>query len=108
MSRVCEITKKKPMSGHNVSHSEIKTKRRFLPNLQVVSFLSEILGTKVKMTVTSRGIKTVEANGGLDSYLLNTGNSKLTFKTSYNTIFILKTPKDFNLKTALPTILSQK
>ena len=49
MSRVCEITKKKPMAGHNVSHSEIKTKRRFLPNLQVVSFLSEVLGTKVTM-----------------------------------------------------------
>ena len=78
MSRVCEITKKKPMSGHNVSHSEIKTKRRFLPNLHVVSFLSDILGTKVKLYVSSRAIKTVEANGGIDSYLLNTGNSKLT------------------------------
>ena len=78
MSRICEITKKKPLSGHNVSHSEIKTKRRFLPNLQTVSFVSEILGTKVTMTATSRGIRTVETNGGLDSYLLNTGNSKLT------------------------------
>ncbi len=78
MSRVCEITKKKPMSGHNVSHSEIKTKRKFLPNLHIASFLSEILGIKVKLYVTSRGIKTVEANGGIDSYLLNTGNSKLT------------------------------
>lgn len=78
MSRVCEITKKKPMAGHNVSHSEIKTKRRFLPNLQVVSFLSEVLGTKVTMNVSSRGIKTVETNGGIDAYLLNTGNSKLT------------------------------
>ncbi len=78
MSRVCEITKKKPMSGHNVSHSEIKTKRRFLPNLQVVSFLSEILGTKISMRVSSRGLKTVETNGGIDAYLLNTGNAKLT------------------------------
>ena len=78
MSRVCEITKKKTMSGHNVSHSEIKTKRRFLPNLHMASFLSEILGTKVKLYVSSRGIKTVETNGGIDAYLLNTGNSKLT------------------------------
>lgn len=78
MSRVCEITKKKPMSGHNVSHSEIKTKRRFLPNLQVVSFLSEILGAKISMRVSSRGLKTVETNGGIDAYLLNTCNSKLT------------------------------
>jgi len=78
MSRVCEITKKKPMSGNNVSHSEIKTKRKFLPNLHIVSFLSDILGTRVRMYVSSRAIKTVEANGGIDAYLLNTGNSKLT------------------------------
>ena len=78
MSRVCAITKKKPMSGNNVSHSEIKTKRKFLPNLHIVSFLSEILGTKVRLYVSSRAIKTVEANGGIDAYLLNTGNSKLS------------------------------
>ena len=78
MSRICKITNKKPLSGHNVSHSQVKTKRRFLPNLQNVSFLSDILGTKVKMCVSSHGIKTVEVNGGIDSYLLNTPNSKLT------------------------------
>ena len=78
MSRTCDLTNVGVLSGNKVSHSAIKTKRRFLPNLQMVSFLSEILGTKVKMYVTSRGIKTVEKNGGIDSYLLNTGNSKLT------------------------------
>jgi large subunit ribosomal protein L28 len=66
------------MSGHNVSHSEIKTHRRFLPNLQATSFLSEILGTSISMRVSSRGIKTVERHGGLDAYLLDTGNSKLS------------------------------
>ncbi len=78
MSRVCEITNKKPMSGHNVSHSEIKTKRRFLPNLQKISFLSNILGSKIKMSISSRGLKTVEVNGGIDEYLLKTPNSKLS------------------------------
>ena len=78
MSRVCKITNKKPLCGHNVSHSQVKTSRRFLPNLQNVSFLSDILGASVKMCVSSHGLKTVEVNGGIDSYLLNTPNSKLT------------------------------
>jgi large subunit ribosomal protein L28 len=66
------------MSGHTVSHSEIKTNRRFLPNLQKVSFLSEILGARVSMSATSRAVRTVEKNGGIDAYLLNTGNSRLS------------------------------
>jgi large subunit ribosomal protein L28 len=66
------------MAGHSVSHSEIKTNRRFLPNLQSVSFMSEILGARVSMSVSSRAVRTVEKNGGIDAYLLNTGNSKLT------------------------------
>ena len=78
MSRICKITNKKPLSGHNVSHSQVKTKRRFLPNLQNISFLSDILGAKIKMCISSHGLKMVEANGGIDSYLLNTPNSKLT------------------------------
>ena len=98
MSRICEITMKKPMSGHNVSHSEIKTKRRFLPNLQAVSFLSEILGFKVKMSVSSRGIKTVEANGGIDAYLLNTPNSKLSDEAKSLKTRILKCQAKRNLQ----------
>ena len=66
------------MTGNNVSHAVNKTKLRFLPNLQTSSFFSEILGKNIRLKVTSKGIKTVEKNGGIDNYLLNLKNSKLT------------------------------
>ena len=69
------------MSGNNVSHAVNKTKRRFYPNLHNVSFFSEVLGKKIKLKVSSRGIKTVEKNGGIDKYLLNSKNSKLNSET---------------------------
>ena len=81
MVKKCSITKKKPMSGNNVSHAVNKTKRRFYPNLHNVSFFSEVLGKKIKLKVTSKGIKTVEKNGGIDTYLLNLKNSKLNDET---------------------------
>ena len=81
MVKRCSITKKKPLTGNNVSHAINKTKRRFYPNLQNISFFSEILGKNIKLKVTSRGIKTVEKNGGIDSYIINTKNSKLTNET---------------------------
>ena len=70
MSKRCNITNVKPMVGNNVSHAVNKTKRKFLPNLQNTSFFSEILGKKIRLKVTSKGIKTVEKNGGIDNYLL--------------------------------------
>lgn len=78
MSRVCALTGKRVMTGNNVSHANNRTRRRFLPNLQNVSFLSDILGRKVRMRISVRGIKTVEHNGGIDSYLLSTPNSRLS------------------------------
>ncbi len=78
MSRRCEITGKGVLSGNNVSHANNKTRRRFLPNLQVTSLLSDILGTEVRMRLSTRGIRTVEHNGGIDAYLLGTPDSKLT------------------------------
>ena len=66
------------MSGNNVSHAVNKTKRRFLPNLQNVSFFSETLGKKVRLKVSSNGIKTVEKKGGIDNYVMNTKDSILT------------------------------
>ena len=71
MTKICEITKKKPMSGNNVSKAINKTKRKFLPNLQKVSFFSEKLGKKIKLKVSVRVIKSVEHNGGIDNYILN-------------------------------------
>ena len=81
MVNKCSITKKKPLTGNNVSHAVNKTKRRFYPNLQNVSFFSEILGKKIKLKVSSRGIKTVEKNGGIDNYIINSKNVNLTSET---------------------------
>ena len=81
MVKKCDITNVKPMTGNNVSHAVNKTKRRFFPNLQNTSFFSEILGKKIKLKTTSKGIKTVEKNGGIDKYLLNSKNSKLNNET---------------------------
>tara|TARA_A100000171_G_C2127225_1_gene144305 strand:- start:1283 stop:1561 length:279 start_codon:yes stop_codon:yes gene_type:complete len=77
MSRRCEITGKGVMTGNNVSHANNKTRRRFLPNVQDVTFLSEVLG-KVRMKVSTRAIRTVEKNGGIDQYLKKTPNLKLS------------------------------
>jgi large subunit ribosomal protein L28 len=78
MSRRCEITGKGVLSGNNVSHANNKTRRRFLPNLQVTSLLSDILGSAVRMRLCTRAMRTVEHNGGIDSFLLGTPNTKLT------------------------------
>jgi large subunit ribosomal protein L28 len=78
MSRRCEITGKGVLSGNNVSHANNKTRRRFLPNLQVTSLLSDVLGHEVRMRLSTRGIRTVEHNGGIDAFLLGTPNTKLT------------------------------
>ena len=78
MSRRCEITGKGVLSGNNVSHANNKTRRRFLPNIQVSSMLSDILDSSVTMRLSTRGIRTVEHNGGIDAYLLSTPNTKLT------------------------------
>ena len=77
MSSKCELTGKKYLSGNNVSHAKNRTKRRFLPNLQNISFLSEKLGKKIQLRVAASTIRTVEKKGGLDEYLINTSNTKL-------------------------------
>ena len=78
MAKKCNLTGTGAMSGNNVSHANNRTRRRFLPNLQVVSLLSETLGKIFKLKVTSATLRSIEHNGGLDSYLESTSNSKLT------------------------------
>lgn len=78
MSRRCEITGKGVLSGNNVSHANNKTRRRFLPNLQVTSLLSDVLGDAIRLRLSTRAIRTIEHNGGIDAYLLGTPNTKLT------------------------------
>jgi large subunit ribosomal protein L28 len=77
MSRRCFITGKGVQVGNNVSHANNKTKRRFLPNLQATSVLSDALGHSVRLRLSTRGIRTIEHNGGLDAYLLDTPDAKL-------------------------------
>ena len=70
MSRRCELTAKGPQVGHTVSHSNIKTKRRFLPNLCNVTFISDALGRNVRLRVSTNAIKSVDHRGGLDAFLI--------------------------------------
>ncbi|HEY1794836.1 MAG TPA: 50S ribosomal protein L28 [Stellaceae bacterium] len=71
MARKCPVTGKGVQVGHNVSHSNIKTKRRFLPNLQTTSVLSDTLGA-VRLRVTAAALRTIEHKGGLDAFLRDT------------------------------------
>jgi large subunit ribosomal protein L28 len=77
MSNRCQLTGKSYLSGNNVSHAKNRTKRRFLPNLQKITFISEKLGRSIQLKVVASAIRTVEKKGGLDEYLLNTSNTKL-------------------------------
>ena len=77
MSLKCEITGKGYLPGNNVSHAKNRTKRRFLPNLHNISFISEKLGRSIRLKVAASAIRTVEKKGGLDEYLLKTSNTKL-------------------------------
>jgi large subunit ribosomal protein L28 len=80
MSRICELTGKGRQVGHNVSHANNKTKRTFLPNLQNVTLLSDVLGTGVKLRVSTHGIRSVEHVGGLDNWLLKTRDDQLSLR----------------------------
>ncbi len=77
MSMRCQLTGKTFLTGNNVSHAKNRTKRRFLPNLQNISFTSDKLGKSFKLKVATSAIRTVEKKGGLDNFLISTPNSKL-------------------------------
>lgn len=77
MARKCEITGKGVQTGNNVSHANNKTRRRFLPNLQVTSLLSDTLGFAVRLRLSTNAIRTVEHNGGIDAFLMSVSASKL-------------------------------
>ncbi|HVE22023.1 MAG TPA: 50S ribosomal protein L28 [Acidocella sp.] len=77
MARRCDLTGKTVQTGNNVSHANNKTRRRFLPNLQETVMLSEVLGN-VRLRLSTRAIRTLEHNGGLDAFLLGQSDRKLT------------------------------
>ncbi len=77
MSRRCSLTGKGVLAGNNVSHAHNKTRRRFLPNVQQTSLLSDILGQSVRLRLSTSALRTIEKNGGLDTFLLGTSTAKL-------------------------------
>ena len=80
MSRVCELSGKSVMTGNNVSKANNRTRRRFLPNLQKSSMHSSVLGKTIQFRVAASTIRTVEKNGGIDSYLLKSSKTSLPAK----------------------------
>ena len=80
MSKRCELTGVSPLKGHNVSHANNKTKRRFLPNLKKVTFNSDKLKRNISLRVTSSAVRSVDFKGGLDQYLKSVKKQKLSRK----------------------------
>jgi len=80
MARRCAVSGKGVMTGNNVSHANNKTRRRFLPNLQVTSLYSEALGRAVQLRLSTNGVRTVEHRGGLDAYLRSATAAELSLE----------------------------
>ena len=78
MSRRCELTGKGPMSGNNVSHAKNRTRRRFLPNLQDVTLISDVLGRSFRLRISSAALRTVDHRGGFDAFLLKAKDAELS------------------------------
>ena len=80
MSRQCELTGKGGLVVHLVSHSNIKTKRRYLPNLCNVTLLSDALGRGVRLRISANALRSVEHRGGLDAFLIKARDEELSLK----------------------------
>lgn len=78
MSRVCELTGKGPMSGNTVSHANNKSRRRFLPNLNQVTLISDVLGRSFSLRISAAGLRTVDHRGGLDAFLAKAKDDELS------------------------------
>lgn len=80
MSRRCELTGVGPMVGHSVSHSNIKTKRRFLPSLRETALQSEVLGQAFRLKITNAALRTLDFRGGLDAFLVKADDAELSLR----------------------------
>jgi len=78
MSRVCELSGKGPMSGNTISHANNKSRRRFLPNLNEVTLMSDLLGLSFKLRVSAHALRTVDHRGGLDAFLAKSKDDELS------------------------------
>ncbi len=95
MSRRCELTGVGPMVGHNVSHSNIKTKRRFLPALAPATLVSEVLGQSFKLRITNAALRTLDFKGGLDPVIVKLKDEDLS-------------PRALKIKRAVKAKLAEK
>ena len=77
MARRCTLTRKGVLTGHNVSHANNKTRRRFLPNLQSRRLYSETLGESVRLRIAASTLRTIEKRGGIDGYLVKASAAEL-------------------------------
>lgn len=80
MSRVCELSGKAPMTGNTVSHANNKSRRRFLPNLNDVTLISDVLGQSFKLRISAAALRTVDHRGGLDAFLAKARDEELSLK----------------------------
>lgn len=80
MSRRCDLTGKAAQTGHKVSHSNRKTKRRFLPNLCNVTLISDALGRSVRLRVSAQALKSIDHRGGLDAFLAKAKDEELSLR----------------------------
>ena len=80
MTRICELSGKKPLKGHKVSHANNKTKRRFLPGIKKVTFKSELLKRNINFKVSNSALRTVDYKGGIDQFLKSARSYKLSKK----------------------------
>jgi large subunit ribosomal protein L28 len=78
MPSKCDLTAKRLLVGHRVSHSQVKTKRAFKVNVQNMSLYSETLKKRLKLSIATSTLRSIEHNGGIDNFLINSSNSKLT------------------------------
>jgi len=78
MSRVCELTGKGPMSGNTVSHANNKSRRRFLPNLNEITLISDTLGKSYQLRISAAALRTVDHRGGLDAFLAKAKDDELS------------------------------
>ena len=93
MSKKCELTGKIPMKGHNVSHANNKTKRRFLPNLKKVKFTSELMKRSLKLTVSNAGVRSVDKKGSFDEFLKTVKNKNISPRLKkLKKVILLKSP----------------
>ncbi len=80
MSRRCELTGKGVMSGNNVSHAKNRTRRRFLPNLNEITLISDALGRPFQFRISADALRTVDHRGGLDAFLAKALDRELSAK----------------------------